>query len=85
MIQNADTFIVLWSHQYAQSTWCPHELEYARNLQARQQKLYRIVLITLDDTEVPLRFTNTSRLSGKDRRDRELTILKLLQEEPQTS
>lgn len=83
MIQQADTFIALWSEAYAQSTWCPNELEYARNRQAKGQKPERIVLITLDETEVRLRFTTTLHLCGIDRRDRELSIQRLLQEEPE--
>jgi hypothetical protein len=64
MIQQADTFVALWNENYANSTWCPNELEYARNRQAKGQKPTRIVLLTLDDTEVPIRFVDTLRLAG---------------------
>jgi hypothetical protein len=81
MIQQADTFVALWNEQYAQSTWCPNELEYARNRQAKGQKPSRIVLLTLDETDVPIRFIDNLRLSGQDRGQRELAIHRLLKEE----
>lgn len=81
MIQQADTFVALWNEHYAQSTWCPNELEYARNRQAKGQKPSRIVLIALDETDVPIRFIDTLRLNGQDRAQRELAIQRLIKEE----
>jgi hypothetical protein len=81
MIQQADTFVALWGKDYATSDWCPNELEYARNQQVNGQKPTRIVLLTLDETKVPIRFVDSLHLAGQDRRQRELAIHKLLKEE----
>lgn len=81
MIEQTDTFIAIWSENYAASSWCPHELEYARNRQVKNLKPNRIILITVDDTEVPIRFTDVLHRPGKDRPQRELSILNLLKEE----
>ncbi|MBD3306832.1 TIR domain-containing protein, partial [candidate division KSB3 bacterium] len=81
MIQQADTFVALWSAHYAQSDWCPNELAYARNRQASGQKPSRIVLIALDQTDVPIRFIDTLRLDGQERGQRELAVQRLVQQE----
>lgn len=81
MIGQTDTFLTLWSEAYSKSTWCPHELEYARNRQAKGERPRRIVLLTLDPTEVPLRFTDTLRQLGDERHRRELALLKIVREE----
>ena len=85
MIQQADTFVALWNEHYAHSDWCPNELEYARTRQARGEKPSRIVLITLDQTEVPIRFIDSLRLNGQDRGQRELAIQRLIKEEAVSS
>ena len=81
MISESDTFVGLWSQRFKDSTWCPHELEYARNRQSNGEKPRRVILIALDETEVPIRFTGNLRLAGAERRDRELSIRKLMEEE----
>ncbi len=81
MIQQADTFVALWNMNYAQSDWCPNELVYARTRQANGQKPSRIVLIALDQTEVPIRFIDTLRLNGQVRGQRELAVQRLVQQE----
>jgi hypothetical protein len=81
LINQADTFIALWSKSYANSTWCPNELEYARNKQAKSEKPRRIVLVTLDDTDTPIRFTDYLCRIGQERLQRELAVINMLKEE----
>lgn len=81
MIDEADTFIALWGNTYSSSTWCPDELEYARNRQAKGNKPKRIVLLTLDDTVPPIRFTDSLHSPAKERKQRELAIMKMLNQE----
>lgn len=81
LIQQSDTFIALWSARYKESTWCPQELAYALERQANGLKPNRVVLIDLDGTEVPIRFTEKLRLTGEDRGSRELAIRKLVEDE----
>jgi hypothetical protein len=81
LIDQADTFVALWSEAYAKSTWCPNELEYALNRHAGNLKPSRIVLFTLDNTLPPIRFTDTLRPPGSDRTQRQLAIVNLLKDE----
>ena len=81
LIQESDTFIGLWSAKYEKSTWCPQELEYAMNCMTKGEKPSRVVLICLDDTEPPIRFTGKLRLQGNAREHRDLSIRKLIEEE----
>jgi hypothetical protein len=81
MIKTANTVVVLWNGQYINNEWCLKELEYAYNQQAKTQNPSRIVLITLDETEVPDKFSDVLRLSGQDRGQREQAIRRLLKEE----
>ncbi len=81
LIVQADTFVALWSKDYARSSWCPNELEYARNRQADGLKPRRIILVTLDESEVPIRFTDTLRQLGRERDQCELAVLTMLREE----
>lgn len=81
LIQESDTFVGLWSEQFNKSTWCPHELEYALDRNAKGLKPSRVIIVTLDDTEAPIRFTGKLRLAGNDRERRELSILRLIKEE----
>jgi hypothetical protein len=80
-IDESDTFIALYNERYTKSTWCPQELEYARNRQVKRLKPARVVLLMLDDTEPPIRFTNLLRQEGRDRTQRELSIRRLVEEE----
>jgi hypothetical protein len=48
---------------------------------AKGLKPTRVILLTLDDSEAPLRFTGKLRLAGNDRERRELSILRLIKEE----
>jgi len=81
LINQADTFVALWGSNYQKSTWCPGELQYARNLNEKSGRPRRIVICDIDGTPVDIRFANTLRASCKDRTERELTILRLLREE----
>lgn len=81
LIKQSDTFIALLSEKYSNSTWCPHELEYAINQKSKTGKPLRIILCSLDDTPVPIRATDSLRCQGQDRTQRELSILHLLREE----
>jgi len=82
LINESDTFIGVWSEKYRHSTWCPSELEYALNRQSRGEKPTRVVLVAIDQAEPPIRFVGKLRLSGDDRMKRELSIRKLIEEEP---
>ena len=44
----------------------------------------RIALLTLDDTEVPVRFTDSLRQAGDERHKRELALIKIVREEHST-
>ncbi len=81
LIEESDTFIALWSAHYESSSWCPHELESALNLQHRQKRPSRIVLLSLDQTAPPLRITDNLRCDGSSRSARELAVMKLIQRE----
>lgn len=81
LIQESDTFVGLWSQRYAQSTWCPQELEYALNRQGQGEKPRRVLLVMLDDEEAPIRLTGKLRMPGKTRETRELSIRRILEGE----
>jgi hypothetical protein len=81
LIEESDTFVALWSTHYQSSSWCPHELEWAFNLQHRQQRPSRIALLALDPTAPPLRITDNLRCDGSNRSARELVVMKLMQSE----
>ncbi len=81
LIQQSDTFVALWSERFRKSTWCPNELAYAMDRQAKGLKPERVVLLTMDDTEVPIRSTGKLRLRGDDREKRELSVKRLIEEE----
>ena len=83
-INESDTFIGLYNERYTRSTWCPQELAYARNRQAKGLKPRRVVLLMLDETEPPIQFTSLLRQSGRDRMQRELSIRRLIEEECDT-
>jgi TIR domain len=80
-INESDTFIALYNERFHKSTWCPQELEYARNRQAKGLNPKRVVLLMLDDAEPPIRFSNMLRQAAGDRSERELSIRRLVEEE----
>jgi hypothetical protein len=82
LIDEAETFIVLYSAKYASSSWCPHELEHALNNQSKSKKPGRIVLLALDDTKPPLRVVDSLRLDGRTRGARQGVVYRLLDDEP---
>jgi len=79
LIEKADTVISVWSKKYADSTWCNNELEFSRNCKKNRSK--RIVLLRCDDYELPFHFNDILSYSGNDRFQRELSILKLIEEQ----
>ena len=81
LIQQSDTFIALWSERFKSSTWCPQELEYALNRQSKGLKPERVILLSLDDTEAPIRFTGKLHLPGDSREKRDLSMRRLIEEE----
>lgn len=81
LIEESDTFISIWSGHYQSSSWCPHELEWALNLQHRQGRPSRIVLLSVDQTPPPIRITDNLRCNGTTRSERDLAIMKLIQQE----
>jgi hypothetical protein len=81
LIKQCDSFVALWGVNYQKSTWCPGELQYARDLQSEIGRPPRIVICNLDDTAVDIRFANTLRADCKERPQRELMVLRLLREE----
>jgi hypothetical protein len=81
LIAQSDCFIALWSTHYKSSTWCPKELEYARNCQAQGKKPSRIILLKLDDTDVPIRFVDTLHRPASSREERAYALMQLLHEE----
>jgi TIR domain-containing protein len=81
LIEECDTFIALWSPRYAQSSWCPQEVEYAINLRHTGRKPKRLVLLALEDHPRPLRLADQLYELATSRRDRELAILHLVRAE----
>jgi hypothetical protein len=81
MINESDTFLAIYSKNFQESSWCPNELEYAKNRSLEHHKPERIILLTVDSTAPPLRFTDALRTSGANRPERELSIRKLLESE----
>lgn len=81
MINESDTFLAIYSESFQRSSWCPHELDYAKKRSVERHKPARIVLLTVDSTEPPLLFTDTLRAAGADRAERELSIRKVLEAE----
>ena len=81
MINEADTFLAVYSEHFSNSSWCPQELEYARNRNLKGLKPKRIILVVIDSSLAPLRFTDALRPSGSTRTDRELCIRRLLESE----
>jgi len=81
MINESDTFLAIYSENFSQSSWCPQELEYAKNRSLKGHKPNRIILLAVDPTAPPLRFTDALRPSGANRTDRELSIRKILESE----
>jgi len=81
MINEADTFLAVYSEHFSKSSWCPQELEHAKNHNLKGLKPRRIVLLAVDSTDAPIRFTDALRPSGATRTDRELAIRRLLESE----
>jgi phosphoribosylcarboxyaminoimidazole (NCAIR) mutase len=81
LIEECDTFLAIWSPRYAQSSWCPQELEYSINLHHAGKKPNRIVLLVLEDHPRPLRLTDQLSLQGVDRNARELAMVRLIRGE----
>jgi TIR domain len=83
-IQESDTFLALWSSAYKASAWCPSELEFAIDSQAKTGRPARIVLIELDDTTPSLRATSLLRIRGNERDTIELGVRRLIDQETPT-
>jgi hypothetical protein len=81
LIEECDTFLAIWSLSYAQSSWCPQELEHSIDLHHAGKKPTRIVLLVVGNDERPLRLTSDKYLPGADRNARELAMVRLIQEE----
>lgn len=81
MINESDTFLGIYSENFSCSSWCPQELEYAKNRSLQGHKPKRIILLAVDSTLPSLRFTDALRPVGATRTDRELAIRKLLESE----
>ncbi len=81
LINDSDTFIALWSERFKGSSWCPQELEYARQRRHAEEKPTRVVVVTLDDTETPITVADSIRVDGRSRETRELGIGKLIEQE----
>jgi TIR domain len=54
MINEADTFLAVYSEHFSNSSWCPQELEYARNRNLKGLKPKRIILVAIDSSLAPL-------------------------------
>lgn len=74
------TFIGLWSENYATSSWCPNELEFAID-ELKACRLVRVVLVTLDETSPRLRAYKSLRLDGSTREGRDLAVRRLVEQE----
>ena len=85
LIEDCDTFIILWSNNSKESSWCPQELEYAQNLNISKGKPERVVMLVLDDSTIPLRQIDNLSDSGNNRTERELAVFKLVKNENPTS
>ncbi len=83
MIEQADTFISLWSDSYTKISICTNEIEIAKKCQENGRKPKRIAIIMLDDIKPLVPFNNYIYRIGKDREQRELAIQRILDEEKQ--
>ncbi|WP_327722309.1 toll/interleukin-1 receptor domain-containing protein [Streptomyces sp. NBC_00490] len=79
-IQEADTFVALWSRNYHTSTWCPSELQFALESQ-KSGRPSRVALIELDEMETPLQAATLLRLKGNSREFLDLGIRRLVEQE----
>ncbi|WP_405803683.1 toll/interleukin-1 receptor domain-containing protein [Streptomyces sp. NBC_00210] len=79
-IQEANTFVALWSRKYNASDWCPSELEFALELKKSGVPL-RVVLIQLDEARPPLHTTTLLRAGGSSRELLDLCIRRLIEQE----
>ncbi|WP_327325927.1 toll/interleukin-1 receptor domain-containing protein [Streptomyces sp. NBC_01210] len=79
-IQEADTFVALFSNSYNASQWCPSELEFALESQASGRP-DRIVLIELDETKPPLRAASLLRVKGNSREHLDLCVRRMIEQE----
>lgn len=81
LIEESDTFIGLYSENFKNSSWCPSELAYAQRRNQNGKNPKRIVLISLDGTDVPITYEGKLKLLGGSRSERELSVLRLIREE----
>jgi len=81
LIEESDTFLGLYSKNFKKSSWCPNELTYSLKRQKQGLNPKRVILIKLDDTDVPITFEGKLHQDGKDRNARELAILRLIKDE----
>lgn len=80
MIEQADTFIILWSQHSAASSWCRKELEHAIQLQ-RQNRPRRVILVQVDDLAPPEEHANVLYARGASRDNMLEEIAKIVQQE----
>lgn len=81
LINDSDTFVALWSTNFKNSSWCPQELEYARQRRHKGEKPTRVIVLKIDDEEPPITTTNNIQIDGKSRELRELGVSKLIEQE----
>ena len=80
-IQEADTFVALWSEHYGSSRWCPSELEFALDSKAASGRPSRVVLVELDEAQPPLRAASLMRAKGNSRELLHLCVRRLIEQE----
>ena len=83
MIEQADTFICLWSKSYSNSNFCTGEIEYVKKCQEDGKNPKRIAIVTLDNTVPSVPFNNYFYRIGKNREQRKLAVQRILDEEKQ--
>jgi hypothetical protein len=74
LISQSDVFILLWSENYRQSNWCHYELDFAKQMARQKGHAFKIILITLDQTEVPIEFRERLYHKGNTRKERALAL-----------
>lgn len=80
-MQQADTFIALWSQHYQDSAWCPAELDFALDSRARSGHPARVAVLNLDGSEPPFRAAPLLWADGSSHDLLHLEVRRLIAEE----
>ena len=81
-VDACSTFVALYGGSYARSDYCKGELDRALKRNRTGSTPCRIVLMRLDETDVPLNFGTRTWEWGRTPREQDQAIRRLLQNEP---